>query len=98
MSTIERDNRGSQPQTRMVNMRIPVKQLSFLDRVAQMEGKTRTDFILDAANSYATNAFLDRTFFNLTEEQWEAFNDVLDAPAKDNPQLAKIMIQKAPWE
>ena len=98
MSSIESDNRGSQPQTRMVNMRIPVKQLSFLDHVAQMEGKTRTNFILDAANSYATNAFLDRTFFNLTEAQWEAFNDVLDAPAKDNPQLAKIMSQKAPWE
>lgn len=99
MNFVKTEKEQMQSQKRIpINIRVPSSQLSLFDRVAQIEGKSRTDFILDAATEYATNQLLDQAFFNLTEEQWEAFNEVLDAPAQNNFQLAKVMNKKSPWE
>jgi len=98
MSPAQTNQEKPSSQTQTINMRVQKTQLSFIDAAAKMKGKTRTDFILEAAQSSAENAFLDRTFFHLDEEQWEAVNAILDAPAQENPQLAKILHEKAPWE
>ena len=41
---------------------------------------------------------LDRRLFVLNKEQWEAFNEALDTPAKKNEKLAQLLSTKSPWE
>ena len=98
MSIVEVNNKKARSATKTINMRVQESQLSYIDAAAEMKGKTRTDFILEAARAAAENAFLDRTCFHLNQEQWEAFNEILDAPAEKNTKLADILNQKAPWE
>jgi uncharacterized protein (DUF1778 family) len=41
----------------------------------------------------------DRRVFILTEEQWNAFWDMLDAAvSRDNPKLRELMASKPIWE
>jgi uncharacterized protein (DUF1778 family) len=54
--------------------------------------------MLEAATLAAEKALLDRRLFVLNEEQWQAFNEALDTPAKKNEKLAQLLATKSPWE
>ena len=58
----------------------------------------RSDFVLKAAYEKAEEVLLDQTAFVLNDEQWEAFNHLLDAPPKVNDKLKKLLAKPAPWE
>jgi len=38
-------------------------------------------------------SWLDQVHFALSAERWQAFNDALDAPAKDIPALRKLLTE-----
>ena len=61
-----------------------------------MQGKTRTDFILDAScrrgNLARSNAAPGR------RATYDRFVELLDAPLRPNAQLRKLMQTKAPWD
>lgn len=82
----------------VVNIRVEQNQRDLIDAAASLCGKTRSAFILDAATNAAQEALLERRVFVLNEEQWNAFNAALDAPAKRNEKLAKLLATKSPWE
>ena len=81
-----------------VNIRIEPRQRDLIDRAAAALGKSRSAFMLDAAARSAEELLMDRTLFALDADQWDAFNQALDAPPADNPKLRKLMQAKAPWE
>ena len=81
-----------------VNIRIEPRQRDLIDRAAAALGKSRSAFMLDAAARSAEELLLDRTLFALDADQWDAFNQALDASPADNPGLRKLMHTKAPWE
>jgi len=57
------------PATReTLNLRIKPGDRSLIDRAAEGVGKTRTDFVLDAARRAAEEALLDRVFFNVDQK------------------------------
>ena len=51
-----------------LNLRIPAAARNLIDRAASSTGKTRTDFILDAARRAAEEALLDRALVSVTPE------------------------------
>jgi uncharacterized protein (DUF1778 family) len=69
-----------------------------IDRAADLVGKNRTDFVLDAARRAAEDALLDRTVFSLSEEAYAEFLARLDAPPRPNARLRKSLRTPAPWE
>jgi uncharacterized protein (DUF1778 family) len=82
-----------------VNIRIEPRQRDLIDRAAAALGKSRSAFMLDAAARSAEELLLDRKLFTLDADQWEAFNQALDAPPADNPELNKLMrANKSPWQ
>ena len=81
-----------------VNIRIEPRQRDLIDRAAEVLGKSRSAFMLDAAARSAEDLLMDRTLFALDADQWQAFNQALDAPPADNPKLKRLMHTKAPWE
>lgn len=81
-----------------INLRALPEQRSLIDRAAGVLGKTRSDFMLEAACERAKEVVLDQTFFRLDEKRYKQFVAMLDAPLAPNPGLERLLAVKAPWE
>lgn len=81
-----------------LNLRIPSAERNLIDRAAESAGKTRTDFILEAARRAAEEALLDRALMVVSPEAYGEFVKRLDRPAKPNERLQRTMRSKAPWK
>jgi uncharacterized protein (DUF1778 family) len=81
-----------------VNLRIRLEEFGLIDRAAKTLGKTRTDFVLDAARRAAEDALLDRTGFMVSPKAYAEFLARLDAPPQPNERLQQTMKTSAPWE
>ena len=55
--------------------------------------KNVSEFLLDAGIAAANQALSDRRHFVLTEEQWEAFQQALDATPQPMPRLKKLVTE-----
>jgi len=81
-----------------LNIRIRPELRGLIDHAAEITGKNRTDFILDAARRAAEDAVLDRTLIVLSPEAYDSFVALLDEPPQPNHNLIKTMQTRAPWE
>lgn len=81
-----------------INLRVSRAQKTLIDRAAETQGRSRSDFMLDAACRQAESVLLDRRYFILNEKDFRRFERLLDAPPKSNPRLARLLATKAPWE
>jgi uncharacterized protein (DUF1778 family) len=81
-----------------LNIRIKPAERSLIDQAALSLGKTRTDFVLDAARRAAAEALLDRTVLPVSPEAHADFLARLDAPPQPNDKLRRTMQTPAPWD
>jgi len=81
-----------------LNIRIKPELRGLIDRAAELSGKNRTDFVLDAARLAAEDALLDRTVFVITPKAYAEFLARLDAPPRPNTRLRRSLQTTAPWE
>lgn len=81
-----------------LNLRVPAVERNLIDRAAQSSGKTRTDFILDAARRAAEEALLDRTVLFASAGAYAKFVARLDAPPEPNERLRRTMRTVAAWK
>lgn len=86
------------PKRDSLNIRIRPEERGLIDRAAQLTGKTRTDFVLDAVRHAAEDALLDRTMFLASPDAYAAFLARLDAPPQPNARLQRSLKQPALWE
>ncbi|HTQ99782.1 MAG TPA: DUF1778 domain-containing protein, partial [Candidatus Acidoferrum sp.] len=63
-----------------INIRAKAKQRDLIDQAAERLGRSRSDFMLEAACSKAEDVLLDQTFFALPKAAFTAFQKMLDAP------------------
>ena len=87
----------TKPRRETLNLRIPPAERTLIDRAARSAGKTRTDFILEAARRAAEDAILDRAVTAVSPEAYAAFVARLDAPPQPNERLRKTMQTPEPW-
>jgi len=88
---------AAKPRRETLNLRIPPAERTLIDRAARSAGKTRTDFILEAARRAAEDALLDRVVTAVSPQAYAAFLARLDAPAQPNARLRKTMQTPQPW-
>lgn len=81
-----------------INLRARPEQRELIDQAAQLLGKNRSDFMLEAACDKAQSVLLDQVFFKLDAEKFRQFAKLLDAPPAPNPGLERLMAVKAPWD
>jgi uncharacterized protein (DUF1778 family) len=81
-----------------LNIRIKPEERGLIDRAARLQGKNRTDFVLEAARRAAEDALFDRTLIVVSAEAYAAFLKRLDAPPRPNERLRRTMRSRAPWE
>lgn len=81
-----------------INIRAQARQRTLIDRAAELLGKSRSDFMLEAACQKAEDVLFDQRTFALSQEQWDEFLDALDAPVVPNPKLENLLQSVPPWE
>jgi uncharacterized protein (DUF1778 family) len=83
---------------KVISIRIPLGTRVLIDQAAEATGKTRTDFILEAAATMAQDVVLDRRLFRVSDRDFNRLMAIMDAPSAPSPDLVKLMKKKAPWE
>jgi uncharacterized protein (DUF1778 family) len=81
-----------------VNLRVQSAARDLIDQAAAALGKTRTDFMLEAARREAEAVLLDRCYFTLDPARFRAFVAALDKPPVGNRPLRRLLKSPAPWE
>jgi uncharacterized protein (DUF1778 family) len=81
-----------------LNLRIRPDDRGLIDRAAELTGKTRTDFVLEAARRAAEDALLDRTLFVAGPDAFAAFRARLDEAPRPNDRLRRALQTPAPWD
>ncbi|MDA8109907.1 MAG: DUF1778 domain-containing protein [Betaproteobacteria bacterium] len=82
----------------IINLRAAAAQRALIDRAAQVQGKSRTDFMLEAACEKARQVLLDRTVFALDAKRYARFVELLQAPVRQKKAVRRLLGKRAPWE
>ena len=82
----------------VINLRTPPAQRELIDRAARLQGKSRTDFMLEASREKAQQVLLDQTLFAVTAKQYKAFVALMDAPLSGNAAIKRLLAKPSPWE
>lgn len=81
-----------------INIRAKKNQRDLIDRAAELQGKSRSEFMLESAQKTAQDVLLDQRFFGLDEVKFQQFMELLDEPPIYHEQLHKLLTTKAPWD
>lgn len=81
-----------------INIRAKAKQRDLIDQAASRLGRSRSDFMLEAACREAEDVLLDQAFFTVDENTFAEFQALLDQPLPPTDKLRRLLKTKAPWE
>ena len=82
--------------TRAVNLRVRDDVRALIDRAAKTHGKSRSEFMIDAARRAAEDALLDQTLVRVDQATYSHFLEVLDQPPS-GPGFERLMAAGRPW-
>ena len=80
-----------------VNLKVRTDIRSLIDSAARLQGKTRSDFMIDAARRAAEEALLDQALLRVDQDTYDHFVAVLDQPAT-GPGVERLMNAPKPWK
>ena len=86
------------PRRDSLNIRIKADERGLIDRAAELTGKTRTEFVLEAARRAAVEALTDRSLFVVDTKAYAKFVAALDTSPAVNEKLRCTMQTPAPWD
>jgi uncharacterized protein (DUF1778 family) len=69
-----------------------------LQSAATAARRSVSEFVLESALARAEETLPDRQRFGLNAERWAAFRAALDAPARPNPRLKKLLEKPSIFE
>lgn len=81
-----------------ISIRAKAGQRDLIDQAADRLGRSRSDFMLEAACRQAEDVLLDQTYFALDAESFAAFQTMLDQPPAPTDRLRRTLKARAPWD
>ncbi|HEY0526299.1 MAG TPA: DUF1778 domain-containing protein [Stellaceae bacterium] len=81
-----------------LSMRLPDADLALIDRAAALRGRSRTDFVREAAVRAAEDALMEAGLVRMSEDGFAEFMAVLSAPEAPVAPMVEILRRPAPWE
>lgn len=81
-----------------LSMRLPAPDIALIDRAAGLHGRSRTEFVRDAAVRAAEDAIMERTLIRMSPAGFNAFVRAVSGPAIAVPELEQVLAREAPWE
>jgi uncharacterized protein (DUF1778 family) len=80
-----------------ISIRAKAGQRDLIDQAAERLGRSRSDFMLEAACRQAEDVLLDQTYFALDAKGFAAFQALLDKPPAPTDRLRRTLKAHAPW-
>jgi uncharacterized protein (DUF1778 family) len=80
-----------------LSMRLPESDIAIIDRAAEQRGRSRTDFVRDAAVRAAEDVIMENVLIRMSPEGFNAFKSAIDAPAVAVPQMVELLKRKTRW-
>ena len=81
-----------------LSMRLPEADIAMIDRAAHLRGRSRTDFVRDAAVRAAEDVLMEAALIRMSPDGFEAFMSALSAPPIPVPEIVALVRRAAPWE
>ena len=81
-----------------ISIRAKAGQRDLIDQAADRLGRSRSDFMLEAACRQAEDVLLDQTFFALDAKSMAAFQALLDQPPAATDRLRRTLNAPLPWD
>lgn len=81
-----------------ISMRLPEADVAIIDRAAALKGRSRTDFVREAAVSAAEETVMEQQLIRMTEAGFADFISLLSAPAEASAEMVELLRRPAPWE
>src|ERR1700730_49575 len=81
-----------------LSMRLPETDIAIIDRAATLRGRSRTDFVRDAAVRAAEDVLMEKLLIRMSPAGFKAFMAALSGPATPVPQMIELFQREAPWE
>lgn len=81
-----------------INIRAKTRQRDLIDQAAQLLGRSRSEFMLEASCLRAEDLLLDQAFFTVDGSTFEKFQELMERPLPPTDRLRRLLKTKAPWE
>jgi uncharacterized protein (DUF1778 family) len=81
-----------------LSMRLPEADIAIIDRAATLRGRSRTDFVREAAVRAAEDVLMETAPIRMSPSGFKAFMDALSRPAAPVPEMVELFRRAAPWE
>ncbi|MCC6776906.1 MAG: DUF1778 domain-containing protein [Hyphomicrobiales bacterium] len=81
-----------------LSMRLPEADIAIIDRAARLRGRSRTDFVREAAVRAAEDVLMETRPIRLSREGFRAFMAAVSAPPTPVPEIVELFKRTAPWE
>src|SRR5438477_3330003 len=81
-----------------LSMRLPRADISLIDRAATLRGRSRTDFVREAAVRAAEEVVMGNLPIRMSTRGFADFMAALSSPARPVRELVELLKRRAPWE
>jgi uncharacterized protein (DUF1778 family) len=81
-----------------LSMRLPEADIAIIDRAATLRGRSRTDFVRDAAVRAAEDVLMETMPIRMSPAGFKAFMAAVSGPAASVPEMLELFRRTAPWE
>jgi len=81
-----------------LSMRLPETDIAIIDRAAALRGRSRTDFVREAAVRAAEDVLMETAPIRMSSAGFKAFVAALSGPATAVPEMVELFRRAAPWE
>lgn len=90
---VEKMAKANEQKTERIDIRTTIADKCLLQQAAAASHKNVSEFLLENGLLAAEQILADRRLFVLDDEQWQAFMEALDRPARENPRLKKLLTE-----
>lgn len=91
-------SRSAERKDHPLSMRLPKADIAIIDRAATLRGRSRTDFVREAAVRAAEDVLMETAPIRMSPDSFDAFLKVLSGPAAPVPEMVELLRRPAPWE
>jgi uncharacterized protein (DUF1778 family) len=90
--------RAVERKERPLSIRLPEADIAIIDRAAVLRGRSRTDFVREAAVRAAEDVLMETASMRMSAAGFKAFMAAVSGPAKPAPEMVELFRRAAPWE
>lgn len=95
--TLEHPRQRRERKADSIEVRVTSDAKALLTAAAHARHTSTSEFVLSSALREAETTLADRRVFQVSDDQWSAFNAILSAPAAPDPDLVALARSRPVW-